>query len=370
MSKKQKENSKLFELDDALMQMFPEKGRYKKNKSIFSMDEIMQKVFPSAFIMEYWQKVKFKPKVKDIALIIANNNDYSLYLKLLLMKSLAKVADNEESKKYIQQYLEEQINQLRMFQKKEEGTLFELQVSYGQDWFSLALMENLDGLVYLGNMWKNSPCHKNENVKFMIYKRLVYDHPVFTPKKNTEDKDKDKDKDKKKTNTTAASKAKNKEKGKYPYLPENKGCITLTDDFYIESCEYGYSTGIDFESWTIGCFSVPSDDFYKISFPMPFHKGDIVHNVVGDNYGVVSKLPSKKKDSGYYPQNIQVLEIKKNGTMNNGDMKVFNLEIVKENDGKQYRLLKRLSEQVMGKKINISEFVNALYYYVKDNKGN
>ena len=354
MSKKseQKQGNSLFDLDDALMQMFPENGDFKKNKTIFSMDEIMQKVFPSAFIREYWKKVKFKPKTKDIALIIINNNSFSLYLKLLLMKSLAEFADNKESKEYVQQYLEAQVNQLNMFAKKEEGTLFELQVSHGEDWFSLALMENLDGLVWLGNLWKNSPCHKNDKVRFMIVKRLIYDHPVFMPKEDIKEKD-------------TKTKAKSKKDQEYPYLPENKGCITLTDDFYIRSVEYGYSTGIDFESWTIGSFSVPEDDYYNICFPMPFKKGDMVHNVVTDSCGVVAKVSSKKKDTGYYLKDVSVYDLGTDGTMSCVNTDIFNIEIFKDNQYKWYNLLKMFAEHIMGKKINIPEMVRLLDYYFK-----
>ena len=163
MSKKKRVNDKgVFELDDALMPMFPVDGIFKKNKTFYNLQQIMEEVFPSEFIRKYWEKIGYKPSVMDIALIIFSSGR-PLYKKLLLMRSLIRFAEDGKTKECIRNYLDSEVECLRKFQQEDPGTIFEMQVSYddGGTWYSLALMHNLNGLVGLGNLWKNAPCQEN-----------------------------------------------------------------------------------------------------------------------------------------------------------------------------------------------------------------
>lgn len=383
MSKTQKQervSENIFELDDALMSMFPKNGKFKKNRTIYSMETIMQQVFPSDFIRKYWEDIGYRPEAIDIAVVIYNS-ELSLYSKLILMKSLQKFADKDTQER-IQKYLNAEVDCLRRFQKKEDGYVFELQFSYGKGiWTSLALMLDFSGLVWLGNLWKNSPCHKNENVKFMILKRLIYDHQVFMPKKDK----KNKVEQKQKSESKGKDKTSDNKKREYPYLPEDAGCITLTDDFHIQSCECGYRNELSFDRWTIGSFSVPGDNdpiqSRYVSLPFPFHKGDIVRNVIDGTCGIILTAPKEKESFtdfeknkrhglGYYDyftEYICVYWLREDNTFHKRREHIFNLEPVTEikNYNAVYKYLKWVSENVCKKGTfnieNISEIISESY---------
>ena len=389
MSKKEHVNYKdFFELDDALMPMFPADGIFKKNKTFYSLQQICEEVFPSEFIRKYWEQIGYKPSVMDIALIIFSS-DRPLYRKLLLMRSLIRFAEDEKTKECIQNYLDSEVECLRKFQQESPGTIFEMQVSYddGGTWYSLALMHHLNGLVGLGNLWKNAPCQENcqNNLEIRIVKRIIYDDDAFMPK--AEDGDKKKDKSKRKKIKRSSQKNMFKlDPDDYPYMPEDAGGIELTKDFYIKECSCTYRGSIDFAAFVVGSFSVPSkDDVIPTKYvylPFPYHYGDLVHDVSDDTYGVIMTAPKPKElfeefeknkkrglgDYDFFSNYINVMELQKDGSLSSKDKHVFDLEPVAEDNSHRYRALAMVSKQILGKKIDVIELSREFKYYALDNK--
>ena len=389
MSKKKRVNDKgVFELDDALMPMFPADGIFKKNKTFYSLQQIMEEVFPSEFIRKYWEQIEYKPSVMDIALIIFSSNR-PLYKKLLLMRSLIRFAEDEKTKECIQNYLDSEVECLRKFQQEDPGTIFEMQVSYddGGTWYSLALMHNLNGLVGLGNLWKNAPCQENcqNNLGIRIVKRIIYDDDAFMPKAEDGDKKKDKSKRKQIKRSSQGNMFK-LDPDDYPYLPEDAGGIELTKDFYIKECSCTYRGSIDFAAFVVGSFSVPSKDDViptkYVHLPFPYHYGDIVHNVSDNTYGVIVTAPKPKEpfeefeknprrglgDYDFFTCYIRVLELQADGSLYSKDKHAFDLEPVAENNSHRYRVLEMVSNQTLGRKVDVVRLSRALRYYESENK--
>lgn len=117
-----------------------------------------------------------------------------------------------------------------------------------------------------------------------------------------------------------------------------------------------------------------------VSYPFPFHKGDIVHNVGNGSYAVIVSAPEKDelfadfekdKERGFGKYDIfrpycEVRELIDDGYISTGHIHAFCIEPAGKDDSPRYALLKMMQDEVLGRKVNLEEFTHILFEYVHE----
>lgn len=260
--------------------VLPKLGK-EENKKVAVCDNlqtIYAEIFPSQTIRDYWQEIGFAPNLADAALILYYNHDFDLVKKVALMRGLEKFAD-AETKSRIGKYFEEVKSSMAEFQKDYDNAVFEVKVerkwdeSFERDYsyWSEVIAKDFNTALFMA---KRFFCDYYNGKKYVqIAKRRVVVKKDFVKTKEMEEK---------------------------PPVYEQVGTLNFNGDGEIESISNEWENDLNSDAILVGSFCVHDNseafpNYKYISLPMPFHKGDVVKNVVSGRYGVISKAPVQGK---------------------------------------------------------------------------
>lgn len=260
--------------------VLPELGK-EKNKKVAgynNLQAVYAEIFPSQTIRDYWQEIGFEPNLADAALILYYNSDFDLVKKVALMRGLEKFVD-AETKSRIGKYFEEVKNSLEEFQKDYDNAVFEVKVE--RKWDESAERDY--------SYWSEA-ITKNYNTALFMAKRIFHDY--YNGKKYVQIA--------KRRVVVKKDFVKTKEMEEKPPVYEQVGTLNFNCEGEIESISNEWENDLNSDAIFVGSFCVhdnsevfPNDKY--ISLPMPFHKGDVVKNVVSGCYGVIGKAPAQGK---------------------------------------------------------------------------
>ncbi len=347
--------------------VLPKLGK-EENKKFVDYDNlqtIYAEIFPSQTIRDYWQEISFEPILADAALILYYNYDFDLVKKVALMRGLEKFAD-AETKSRIGKYFEEVKNSLEEFQKDYDNAVFEVRVERkagnlkrNYDPISEGITKDYSTAIFVAKKIFNDGWGWKKYVS--IIKRRVVVKKDFVKTKEMEEK---------------------------PQVYEQVGALIFNCDGEIESIGNEWENDLNSNAITIGSFCVHDNseafpNHKYISLPMPFHKGDVVKNVVSGNYCVVKKAPAKGKsfekfekskayglgDEKWFEKYIDVFEMREDGYLGYSSTHCFYLEAVsKDEDSYLYGCLKCAGKLIANCKdsFQFSNFSNLFVKYLEE----
>lgn len=302
-----------------------------------NLDEILRGIFPSKTVRKYWKQIHFQPALADVALILFYNQEKPLCEKIALMQSLMHYVD-ESTQEKIQKYLVAKEEELLEFQKEYDDTVFDVQVEYTweqndfmqeYDYHSEVIVKDFQSALFMLNKLANN--HMMSHKFFQIVKRRVVKKDDFSVIDQDEGR---------------------------AVVYEKVGCMEVGFDGYITSVNNEWENDLNADSICIGSFGVDDSEIFPnekyISLPHPFHRGDIVRDVVNDCYGVVVSAPvanqsfeafEKDEENGlggkeYFGKYVEILIFdEEDGTFGNTSTHAFNLEKVQRENSLRHACL-------------------------------
>ena len=117
-----------------------------------------------------------------------------------------------------------------------------------------------------------------------------------------------------------------------------------------------------------------------VSFPFPFHKGDIVHNVDNDTYAVIISAPEKDESFTDFEKDMErgfgkyhifrpyckIWELSVDGRIWPGHVHAFRLEPVQKKSDNRCKILEQIRDYVLSKKVDLPELTQLMYEYVNE----
>lgn len=339
-----------------------------RNLTFRNLDEILRAVFPSKTVRKYWKQIHFQPKPEDVALILYYNEDIPLCEKIALMRALLNYVD-EDTKVRIQKYLDGITNELQEFKKEYEDTVFDIQVEYTweeqnfrqeYDYHSQVIVKDIQSAIFMMNKLAND--HMRSRKFFKIVKRKVVSQTEFS--------------------------VINPDVGRATVY-EKVGFMRVSVDGYVEQLDNNLSNDLNDDSICIGSFGVDDSELFPngkyISLPFPFHRGDIVRDVVNKCYSVVVTAPVENQgfaefekdeekglgDKEYFTQYVNVLEFdEQDGTFGNTTTHAFYLEKVNEEHSYRHACLADagMIVETCEDYFRVAELSNMLRKYRKENE--
>lgn len=339
-----------------------------RNLTFQDLDDILRVVFPSKTVRKYWEQIHFQPKPADMALILYYNEDIPLCEKIALMRALLNYVD-ETTKVRIQKYLDGIKEELQEFQKEYDDTVFDIQVEYTweeqdfkqeYDYQSQVVVKDFQSAIFMMNKLAND--HMRSHKFFKIVKRKVVSQTEFS--------------------------VINPDVGRATVY-EKVGFMRISVDGYVELLDNNWSNDLNDDSVYIGSFGVDDSELFPnekyISLPFPFHRGDIVRDVVNKCYSVVVTAPVENQsfaefekdgekglgDKEYFTQYVNVLEFdEQDGTFGNTATHAFYLEKVKEENSCRHACLADagMIVETCEDYFRVAELSNMLRKYRKENE--